>query len=1321
MKTFIQNISIRNKLLLISLIPLAGLFYFFAEGITLQQKAKNRLERVYEEVRLAEELSNAIHQMQQERGYATGYLTTGDLAEKNGLFFQRGETDKALNVLNRRAASGNSSRALKNSLNRLGQLRGRVDTRNLPPDSLRAQFAAIILPQIDEMSKTAFYSFDPEVKNLLLNHMFLLYSKEYFGQLRSTLKQALLSGAFKGNSYGEFAALKGKLDLNLEKFQGNLRGEQARFVREKLASPAVRATLAIVDSAFRDPNLSRYGFSPEIYWANGLSFLNILKEVEDHSIHLIRHTAETKLAALRTSIRNGIAVACIVLLLIIYLLFLTIRAITRSIGQIKEAADRFTRGEVDLDLSVTGRDEIGRLAGSFRQLIQVSKQYAQAADTIGRGDYSAEVPVRSGADQLGLSLNNMKNNLLQLSQENERRTWLLSGHRALNDKLRGEKDTRLLADDVITQLTTYFNAQVGALYGTENGHLELLGAYALDRPPGAAPAFLPGEGLVGQAALQQQPLLVDNLPAGYLEIRSGLGSTAPTHLLLCPFFFEDQLKGVVEIAAVQPFSSLHLQFLETAAENLGIAFHAAQSRQQLKELLEETQRQTEELESQQEELRQINEELQEKTDLLETSEARLRTQQEELQQTNEELQEKAVLLETQKESLQAANTEIEIKASKLEETGRYKSEFLANMSHELRTPLNSILILSQLLADNRGMALGPKEIQYARNINSSGNELLTLINEILDLARVESGRLDLHLEELSLAQLEAELHNLFDEVARNKGIGFSIRLDAPAAPLVSDAQRLGQILRNLLANAFKFTDKGGQVGLHISAAPAGTPFKARRLREAGAVLQLAVTDTGIGIPEDKLEVVFEAFQQADGSTRRKYGGTGLGLSISRELAAALGGELQVQSQEGKGSTFTLYLPLAAAPNPASPPLPAPALPDDRQAIGNQDKVVLLIEDEAETALRLLGLARERGYKGIVSPAAGGIALARQYQPDVLLLGRNLGGLPAADLLQQLREDPKLRTIPVQALPPAGPDLGLFDLLAKPLSKADLKASLRHIEGATRRKLKKLLVVEDNEQQNTAIRELIGDPQVQAVGAFSGEEAFRLLQQDAFDCVIIDLGLPQMTGLELLEKLKAEESLRGLPVIVYTGKDLSREESNRLGRLASSVVLKTADSQERLLDEATLFLHRVEQDPSKQPAPPKPVRSSEVLKNRKVLVVDDDMRNIYALTNVLEQEGVRCYSAENGGAALELLQQQDRIDLILMDVMMPGMDGYEATREIRKLEGYARTPIIALTAKAMKGDREKCLQAGMSDYITKPVNIEQLLSLMKIWLNRQEGN
>jgi CheY-like chemotaxis protein/CHASE3 domain sensor protein len=939
------------------------------------------------------------------------------------------------------------------------------------------------------------------------------------------------------------------------------------------------------------------------------------------------------------------------------------------------------------------------------------------------------------------------------------KNWTLTGSAGLAQDMQGNLLIQELCQAVINHFVRYLNINLGALYVSNEveSSLHLLSGYALSKAKKEMPAIRFGDGIVGQVAQERRLLVLENIPAENFVLESGLGDIQPNHILIAPILYQERMLGVIELGSLEPFTENHKEYMSHVMDSIAIAITSAHAREKVRELLEETQRQSEELEAQQEELKQYNEELQVKTELLEKNEAELRSQQEELHQSNEELEEKANLLEEQKETLENAKMQIETKAHELELNSKYKSEFLANMSHELRTPLNSILILSQLLADNKNKSLSEKEVEFAQNICNSGSDLLELINEILDLSKVESGKLDLEIEDVSLSKICSSIHAMFDEVAKKKLIQFKVNCSEKLLQTVvhTDRQRLEQIIRNLLSNAFKFTSAKGAVTFKMEAASESTVFRNKNLN-AHNCLALSVTDTGIGIPQNKQQIIFEAFQQVDGSTKRKYGGTGLGLSISRELSTALGGEIHVFSEEDKGSTFTLFIPYsfsesntnttstdryadAVKPELVAAALTEPVLSasleeealaeeaedfsDDRNMITANDKVVLLMEDDIVFAKLMLDFLHERKYKGIIATRGNtGLSYARQYKPDAIMLDMKLPVMDGAEVLKQLKNDPALRHIPVQIISGydrkrEGLELGAFDYIRKPVTKEVLLKAFDKIEDFGRKKLKKLLVVEDNETQNTAIRELVGNGDVKSYSAYTGKEAYEMLLKDEYDCIIVDLGLPDMSGFDLIEQIKEKPEIKGIPIIVYTGRDLTADEKNLLNKLASAVVLKTANSQERLLDETTLFLHRVESKlpKEKQHIIRKLHKTEEILKSKKVLVVDDDIRNVYSLTNALEEEEMTCFIAENGKIALQVLAENPSIEIVLMDIMMPEMDGYEATKAIRNMPQFDKIPIIAITAKAMKGDREKCLAAGMSDYISKPINMEQLLSLLRVWL------
>jgi CheY-like chemotaxis protein/signal transduction histidine kinase/HAMP domain-containing protein len=980
----------------------------------------------------------------------------------------------------------------------------------------------------------------------------------------------------------------------------------------------------------------------------------------------------------------------------------------------------------------------------------------------GQLDQEITISARNEIGELAQNFNEMLSGLRRATRENEKQTWIKTGQAELNDQLRGEMEIATLAQDTITYLAKYLNAQVAALYLTdeENKKLQLVGSYAYKKRKNLSNQFEFGEGLVGQAAIEKKSILLTNVPDDYIAVTSGLGEAVPRNILVLPFMHEGKVKGVIELGSLAEFSESDLDFLKEIAESIAIAIHTTQSRQQVDDLLIKTQNQAEELQAQQEELKQANEELEEHTKVLKESEERLQTQQEELKQTNEELEEQTQLLEEQKTTVQQKNLDLESarksleeKAEELELSSKYKSEFLANMSHELRTPLNSIQLLSRLMADNKDGNLTEKQVEFSRTINSSGSDLMELINEVLDLSKVEAGKMELQLEDISLQEIARSMERNFKPLAQEKGLTFTTTL-AESLPLKvrTDRQRIEQVMRNLLSNSFKFTSEGS-ITLSIGRCTHQTDLSRSGL-DPEKTIALSVSDTGIGIKKEKQKVIFEAFQQSDGTTSRKFGGTGLGLSISRELAKLLGGEIMLESEEGKGSTFTLYLPETLDERRAEPraesrgygveekkesihytprskrnveqgdgPETSEFIPDDRKEISPDDKSLLIVEDDFTFAKTLADLSREKGFKVLVAEdGETGLYLADYYKPSAIVLDYGLPGMNGGAVISKLRDNPHTRHIPVHFISASDKKrevmkMGAVGFLTKPVSVEALGRVYETIEHTISSKVRTLLIVEDDENQRKAIAELIGNGDTKITGVATGKEAYDLLQTKTFDCIIMDLGLPDMSGMELLTKIRQNEDSFHIPVIVYTGRDLTREEETTLNQYAESIIIKGANSLDMLLDKTTLFLHHiVENLPEEQKGARSMTHDKEsILQGKKILLVDDDMRNVFAITSTLEEKGMQILVGKNGKEALEYLEKNPDIDLVLMDVMMPEMDGYEASQKIRKQARFKDLPIIALTAKAMKGDRARCIEAGSSDYLAKPVDAEKLLSMMRVWL------
>jgi CheY-like chemotaxis protein/CHASE3 domain sensor protein len=935
------------------------------------------------------------------------------------------------------------------------------------------------------------------------------------------------------------------------------------------------------------------------------------------------------------------------------------------------------------------------------------------------------------------------------ADEQRRRAWLGGGQTLLAERLLGQPQVQELADRSLEFLAEYLNCVVAALYlrDAQTGDLTRVAGYGFSEDASLKEHFYRGEGLIGQAARGRRLVCLDDLPADYIKVASSLGEGQPVSVALVPLQSEDRVNGVVELAFMRVLEPREREFLEAIASNVGMALEAARYRQRLQEVLGQTQQLNEELQTQQEELRAANEELEQQARVLKESQAHLETQQAELEQTNEKLSEQAQTLADQRDELDQRNTtlgriqaQLEERAEELQRASRYKSEFLANMSHELRTPLNSSLILAKLLAENGNGNLNDEQVKFAESIYSAGNDLLNLINDILDIAKVEAGKLEIRPERTPLASLLEGLRDVFVPLAGERSLSFEIEQQGELPQvLFTDRQRAEQILRNLLSNAFKFTDRGG-VTLSVS-------------RQDDHYLAFAVRDTGIGIAADQQQAIFEAFRQADGTTNRRYGGTGLGLSISRDLAGLLGGSITVSSVPGEGSTFTLLLPErlveGAAPSQpiaaplvvAEPPLPvaavaaAPAMPrapapfaDDREHLDERGgRRVLVVEDEVRFARILFDLAHELGYACLVATCADeGLELARQYRPDAILLDMRLPDGSGLGVLQRLKDDPQTRHIPVHVVSvedqsEAALHLGAVGYALKPTSRDQLKEVFGRLEAKLNQQVKRVLLVEDDPLQRDSVARLISDEDIEITAVALAGDALEKLRDTVFDCMIIDLKLPDMQGNELLRRMAEEDICSFPPVIVYTGRNLTRDEEAELLKYSRSIIIKGARSPERLLDEVTLFLHKVEAElSSEHQRMLKTARSRDKLfEGRRLLLVDDDVRNIFALSSALEQKGATVEVARNGFEALDKLREREDIDLVLMDVMMPEMDGYEATRQIRLEDRWKNLPIIAVTAKAMKDDQERCREVGANDYLAKPIDLDRLFSLIRVWMPKLE--
>ena len=1077
----------------------------------------------------------------------------------------------------------------------------------------------------------------------------------------------------------------------------------------------------------------------------------------------------------------------------------TINSMTETLSIFAEQVTRVAR-EVGTEGKLGGQAEVKGVSGTWKDLTdnvnfmansltaQV-RSISDVATAVTKGNLTRTIEVEAQGEVLALknNINQMIANLRETTEQNKEQDWLKTNLARFSSMMQGQKSLESVSRLIMSELTPLVSAHHGVFFINDTtdreAGLKLMASYGYRERKNVSNRFQLGEGLVGQCALEKKSILLTRVPQDYIQINSGLGEAPPLNIIVLPVLFEGEMMAVIELASFQVFSPIHTTFLDQLMESIGVVINMITANMRTEELLEQSQSLTQELQSQSKELQSQQEQLK-----------RTNT---ELEAQAKELEEKASLLAEQNEKVEMKNREVELARAALEEkaeqlalSSKYKSEFLANMSHELRTPLNSMLILAKLLSDNNDGNLTGRQTEFAKTIYASGGDLLNLINEILDLSKVEAGKMEIDIADVPLADIQEYVERTFNHMAQQKGLRFDVHVqDGLPEAVRTDTQRLQQVLRNLLSNAFKFTE-AGRVDLDIAPADRDIINDYGEMMPAQELVAFTVRDTGIGIPRNKQSLIFEAFQQADGTTSRKYGGTGLGLSISREITKLLGGRIVVESEPGQGSTFTLYLPFRVtelASNAVANLLPSLSefrfsdssegnmfahsertLADDRELINPGDKVALILEDDANFAGILLNVAREQGFKVLVAQQGEvGLELALKYIPDAITLDLKLVGMDGWTVLDRLKRDPLTRHIPVQVISVMdrhqGATVGAISYLEKPVSSEALAGAFDHLRDYVNRDFKNLLVVEDDEIQRTSIVELIGDPDVHVMAVASAEEALNLIDTAVFDCVILDLTLPGMSGLELLKQVKQQPKYVDLPIVIYTSRDLSRQEETQLKKYAVSIITKDPRSPERLLDDTALFLHRAVSNmpEAKQKilldlhaaeqealtaAPAGRARSTNGSNGRsrangdggrksgrsrkeqrrtesdlsgsKVLVVDDDFRNIFALTSMLETYGAQVVYSESGAQALQMLQDNPNIDVILMDVMMPDMDGFEATRAIRQMESVKDLPIIALTAKAMEGDREKCLEAGASDYIPKPVEGGKLVEMIRAWTAKQ---
>ncbi len=1055
-------------------------------------------------------------------------------------------------------------------------------------------------------------------------------------------------------------------------------------------------------------------------------------------------------------VNTSIFVGIIGIILLAILIWFIATTITSPLIRTTELLNKLSKGDVKgLEVkSMKSHDELAEMTQALQTLTNSLKLSAEFATNIGEGKLKENYNPLSDRDVLGNALVQMRGNLLEFRTVNDKNRWMQTSLVRISELLQGEKSVTELGNLILAALAEILDIQIASIFFNENDEYILSSSYSYNIRKSNLNRFKIGEGLIGQSAKEKKLIVFTDVPEDYISIKSGLGEIRPKEIVVAPLIYQKEVIAVMELGTTKELTLDKLDFITQISENLALGFNSISTRNEMEILLAKTQTQAEELRVQQEELVSSNKELESQTNALKVSEEELQQQQEELRVTNEELEEKTKSLEQQKVDITNKNLELENignnlekKAKELEIASKYKSEFLANMSHELRTPLNSLLILSGSLSENKEKNLNEEQVESAQIIYKSGNDLLTMINDILDLSKIESGKMDINVSEVKLESIGDNIRDYFKHGTSQKNLEFIVEIDDNLPDIIStDQQKVEQILKNFMSNALKFTEKG-KITLRFHS------LMDNEISKNGKIC-ISVIDTGIGIPEDKQLAIFEAFQQADGSISRKFGGTGLGLSISRELAKLLGGNITLVSKVDEGSTFSFCIPLNTElkttikkkftskvekqvetaniieDNTVSKPKKTmfetighhEYIDDDFDKLTEGKKVILVIEDDPNFAKILYKQCHGRGFNCIASETGEyGIELANKIVPSAIILDIKLPGIDGWRVLDLLKENPNTRHIPVHIMSGNEETLtasnkGAIGFLTKPIKKGGLEDAFGKIESIINKKTGNLLLIEDDDNLRRSIKILIGDKDVKITDAATGGEAIELIRNNNYDCMILDLGLSDMSGFELIDRLN-KSNLNRPPIIVYTGRDLTKKENAKLEKYAESIIIKGVKSEDRLLDETALFMHRVISEmPKEQQSVIKSIHNKEnVFKEKKVLIVDDDMRNVFALTKVLSEQGMIVSRAENGKVALDLIKESPKFDMILMDIMMPVMDGYETMEAIRKIPKQKNVPIIALTAKAMKEDRQKCIDSGANDYMAKPIVIEKLLSLLRVWL------
>lgn len=1341
MKQLINKIPFQIKLILIGLVPLAFLVYF---SIQLISERNNRIEvagKVVKDIERNMVVMNLSSRLHLERRFGYAYLinNNSDAQFVTAMNATNDEISKLQSLLD----TGWVPFTQFTMLSELNQFRKQVQARKIDPNRVLLFYSS--------MQERIQYLNDVNVQNIpylssitseLEAEKILFQFINYFGILRANVYSLNMVAPSTKREFDAIEIGYKTFGSYAKEFQATSPADLAQHINKILTSDEAEYLAETFDYIAAN-NALPPNFNRESWWDASGNVINNLLQQQASFIQTTKNKAQKIYDDEKQALNQNVVILLLIVSLIIIIVFYTLKNISDLLSQIKQAAEQLSLGETNIALPVYTNDSIGNLVQSIKTIDRSSNIIASAANEIGAGNFDLEFRPRSENDVLGNAILRMKIDLAEYAKANSEKIWIQTGLTTISKHYRGEKKITELAYDVLTAVATYVNAHQGLLYlaHEESEALQLAAKYATVSNTTIKNSLQYGETLVGQVAKSREPIILNFSDEDETRIVTGLTATNPASVIIFPLLYNDVLEGVIEISSLETFNPHLMRFFEEVAVGIAVALSSTKSRLRLQELLEETQAQSEELQAQHSELENINAELEAQAAKLATSEEELKVQQEELLEANRELEERSTQLEERNQIIIERNAEIQKKAEELEISTKYKSEFLANMSHELRTPLNSILLLSRLLAENTQNNLDDEQIEYAKVIQSSGNGLLALIDEILDLSKIEAGRMQLEYSMVNVRETTAELKLLFLPVANEKNLQLKIDVadDVPSF-IETDKLRLEQIIRNLLSNALKFTSHG-YVELNI--------FMRNKM------IAFAVKDSGIGIPHDKQQLIFEAFQQADGSTRRKFGGTGLGLSISRQLSRLLGGDIQLDSEVAEGSTFTLVIPVdrksagiiqakqkqtvydqtpapkeetAATKNTVASKndvveLIQPTLDDDRGSIQPGDRVILIVEDDVEFAKALLSYTRNQGYKCIVAVRGDeGLHLAKRFLPLAILLDIKLPVMSGWEVMEELKAGSQTRHIPVHIMSSMQArresiSRGAIDFINKPMAFEKMEEVFNRLNHLLSKEPKKVLIVEEDEKHAKALAYFLETVNVSCELTADVNNSVQALKKNEVNCVILDMGATGTnTAYDTLETIKKNEGLENLPIIIFTGKNLSPNEETKIRQYADSIVVKTAHSYQRILDEVSIFLHLIEDQKHTKPAAPRKLGAlSNILKDKKVLIADDDARNIFSLTKPLELQQMQVFHAMDGKEALNALNENPDIDVILMDMMMPLMDGYESIRKIRSFKEYKNLPIIAVTAKAMAGDREKCIQAGASDYISKPVDIDQLLSLLRVWL------